>query len=114
MSPTIVQKNGRPILSLGAAGGPTIISQTVMNLVNVLDYGMNIQDALAKPRIHHQWKPNELKIESLPDGVKTELQTRGHKVTEVRSMGAAQIVTRTDQGFAAASDPRVGGKAAVW
>jgi gamma-glutamyltranspeptidase / glutathione hydrolase len=114
MSPTIVLKAGRPMLSLGAAGGPTIISQTVVNLVNILDYGMSIEEALAKPRIHHQWKPDELRVENVGDETIAVLKAKGHDVKQVQSMGAAQIVIRTVDGFSAAADPRVVGKASVW
>lgn len=114
MSPTIVFQDGKPFLSLGAAGGPTIISQTVVNLINILDYGMNIEQALAKPRIHQQWKPDELKLEHVPTEVRTALEKKGHAVREVNSMGAAQIVIRTKDGFSAAADPRVNGKGAAW
>ena len=114
MSPTIVLRNGKPVLSLGAAGGPTIISQTVINLINVIDHGMSIHDALAFPRIHHQWKPNELKVESLPANGIEELERKGHTVKVVKGAGAAQIVFQSDQGFEAAHDPRLEGKAAGW
>ena len=114
MSPTLVFQNGRPILSLGAAGGPTIISQTVINLINLIDYGMTIDQALARPRIHHQWKPDELKIEAVPEEVSAELTRRGHHVTIVSSAGAAQIVAHKNGRFEAAHDPRLEGKAAAW
>jgi gamma-glutamyltranspeptidase/glutathione hydrolase len=114
MSPTIVLRGGRAILSLGAAGGPTIISQTVVNLVDLLDYGMDLEEALAKPRIHQQWKPDELKVEAIPADIQEALQKKGHHVRTVNSMGAAQIVIRNEHGFSAAADPRVHGKAAAW
>jgi len=114
MSPTIVLKSGQPILSLGAAGGPTIISQTVVNLANILEYGMGLEEALAAPRVHHQWKPDELVIEQIPDVLREKLEKKGHKVRISPAMGAAQIVQRTEAGFTAASDPRVAGKAAGW
>jgi gamma-glutamyltranspeptidase / glutathione hydrolase len=114
MSPTIVLKNGKPVLSLGAAGGPTIISQTVVNLINIIDYGMPINKALASPRIHHQWRPDELKVEPLPTEILKALEEKGHHVRTVQSAGAAQIVGRTEAGFEAAHDPRLEGKAAGW
>ncbi|MGN6386694.1 MAG: gamma-glutamyltransferase [Verrucomicrobiota bacterium] len=114
MSPTIVQIQGRPILSLGAAGGPTIISQTLLNLINILDYNMNIHQALKTPRFHHQWKPDELKIEPIPKEVIDELERRGHKLITERSMGAAQIVSQQDGKFEAAHDPRLEGKAVAF
>jgi gamma-glutamyltranspeptidase / glutathione hydrolase len=114
MSPTIVLRNGRPVLSLGAAGGPTIISQTVINLINIIDHGMTIDEALGAPRIHHQWKPAELRVEALPGKTISDLEKRGHKVEVVRSAGAAQIVRQNENRFEAAHDPRLEGKAAGW
>ena len=63
MSPTLVMKDGRPVLSIGAAGGPTIITQTLLALVNWMDFQMPIEKALAQPRFHHQWTPDELRLE---------------------------------------------------
>lgn len=114
MSPTIVMKGGKPMLSLGAAGGPTIISQTAINLINLIDYEMSVSKALEGPRVHHQWKPDELRVEALPAHVLEDLRTRGHKVSEVREAGAAQIVSQDTNGFTAAHDPRLRGKAATW
>lgn len=115
MSPTIVRKNGQPILSLGAAGGPTIISQTVVNLIQIIDYGKTINEALQAPRLHHQWKPDQLRVErSLPESTRSALTALGHKITVVDSAGAAQIVSQSTNGFSAAHDPRLKGKATVW
>jgi len=115
MSPTLVLKDGKPVMSVGAAGGPTIISQAVLAIINFIDFGMPIEQALAQPRFHHQWRPDELKIErGVGEGVLAELRRRGHRVVEVNSIGAAQGM---DLGQAkgrleAASDPRLEGKAA--
>src|SRR5262249_44425403 len=81
MSPTIVLKDGRPVLSVGAAGGPTIISQTVLTIVCMVDFGMNVGTALEQPRFHHQWKPDELLVEKrISEDVVAELQRRGHHI----------------------------------
>ncbi len=112
MSPTIVLKAGKPILSLGAAGGPTIISQTVLNLVGILDLGLPLDEALAQPRIHHQWLPNELRIEkALPAEIQTALKKRGHPLDEQTTVGASQVVGIGPDGksFLGASEPRAGG-----
>jgi gamma-glutamyltranspeptidase/glutathione hydrolase len=114
MSPTIVLRRGRAILSLGAAGGPTIISQTVVNLINILDYGMDIEQALAKPRIHQQWKPDELKLETIPADVQEALQKKGQNVRTVNSMGAAQIVHSHRQRLLRRRRTPSPWKAAVW
>ena len=117
MSPTIVLKDGRPILSVGAAGGPTIISQTVLAIINTIDFGMSPESALAQPRFHHQWKPDELLVEKrIGEKVLRELEERGHKLKVVDSLGAAQAVgvNPNGPGFVGAHDPRVEGRAAGW
>ena len=91
MSPTVVLRNGEPILAVGAAGGPTIISQTLLSILGVVDFGFGPAEALARPRLHHQWLPDELVVEQSWDGAVVEsLRRRGHKVRTVRGLGAAQ------------------------
>ena len=117
MTPTIVLRDGQPLIALGAAGGPKIISQMVLELVWQLDFGMSPEEALARPRIHHQWFPNELMVEkSLPTRLQVGLARRGHKLKPMPSMGVSQIVARSPdgEGFAGAADPRAGGNAAGW
>lgn len=113
MSPTIVLKDGKPILAVGAAGGPTIISQTLLAIIRTIDFGMAPKAALAASRFHHQWQPDELRVEnSLPSAVVVELEKRGHKVGRVGTMGVSQVVSRSvNGGFDGASDPRVEGLA---
>ena len=114
MSPTIVLKDGRPVLSVGAAGGPTIISQTVLAVVGVIDFGLSPAEALAQPRFHHQWRPDELRVErAVPEQVRRELAKRGHNVMVVESMGAAQAIGRgrDEKRLVGAHDPRVEGRA---
>ena len=113
MSPTIVLKDGKPVLSVGAAGGPTIISQTLLAIINVIDFSMSIEAALNQPRFHHQWRPDELRIEKrVPPEVRQKLEKLGHKINVVDSMGAAQAVGVEDGKLAGAADPRGEGKAA--
>ena len=115
MAPTIVLRDGRPILALGAAGGPTIISQTVINLVGVLDLGLPLDAALAQPRFHHQWRPNELRIEQTwPDAIRAQLASFGHALKVVPPMGASNAVGFFDGKFVGASEPRVPGEALAW
>jgi gamma-glutamyltranspeptidase/glutathione hydrolase len=114
MSPTLVLKNGQPIVALGAAGGPKIISQVVLELVCLLDLGMSPEQALVQPRLHHQWSPNQLMIEkTLPRGVQDGLAHRGHQLKKLPPMGVSQIVARSSDGkaFVGAADPRAGGNA---
>ena len=117
MCPTIVLKDGKPIFSVGAAGGPTIISQTVLAILNTIDFGMEPAAALAQPRFHHQWKPDELIVEKrIREDVLRELEKRGHTLKRIDSLGTAQAVAvgPSGQGFVGAHDPRVEGKAAGW
>ena len=113
MSPTLVLKNGEPILSLGAAGGPTIITQTVLNLIGVLDLGLPLDEALAQARYHQQWRPDELRVEKRMAGeIKAALRAKGHRLNEVDGIGASNIVGRAGADLVGASEPRVMGLAA--
>jgi gamma-glutamyltranspeptidase/glutathione hydrolase len=115
MSPTIVLAGGQPIAALGAAGGPMIITATVQNLVNLLDLGLPPAAALASPRVHQQWLPDELLVEpELPADVRAGLKRRGHRVKTDPGLGVAQVVTRTPdrKAFTGAADPRGAGTAA--
>jgi gamma-glutamyltranspeptidase/glutathione hydrolase len=117
MSPTIVIKQGEPIMSLGAAGGPTIISQTLLNIVNFLDFGIDINTVIAMPRFHQQWSPDELRVEqSMDPALMAALEKRGHKLKKLDSMGVSQAVVKSPDGksFIGAADPRAVGKAEGW
>jgi gamma-glutamyltranspeptidase/glutathione hydrolase len=117
MSPTIVLKDDQPILALGAAGGPTIISQVVLALVNMLDLGQPPEVAIAQPRFHHQWSPDELAVEkAMASGLQSALEERGHQLKVKSIIGVTQIVGRTRDGkeFVGVADPRVSGRAAGW
>ena len=109
MSPTVVVHDGKPVMTLGAAGGPTIITQVVQALVNVIDLEMSPAQALAAERIHHQWQPDMLFIEnSLPGQQRSALRKLGHRLFPRGFAGATQlIVSDGKDGFEAASEPRV-------
>jgi len=112
MSPTVVLDQGQPILTLGAAGGPTIISQVVLALVYHLDLGMDLPEALSAPRIHHQWRPDELVVESsLDPGVVAALEDLGHRVKRTRSIGITQAIGKPldAERLIGVHDPRVPG-----
>lgn len=118
MSPTVVLKDGKPVLSLGAAGGPTIISQTLLAIIHYVDFNRGPSEALAQPRFHHQWSPDELRIEKkFPASVRRELERRGHRLKELSSIGACQMIAfdAANKTFDGAADPRVSeGSAAGW
>lgn len=114
MSPTLVLREGRVIMAVGAAGGPTIISQTVQAIVNRIDLKLDVDDSLAAPRLHHQWSPDVLRVEKAFDpAVVGSLKALGHEVTETGAIGATQAITHdgTRGLFRPAHDPRVPGGA---
>jgi gamma-glutamyltranspeptidase/glutathione hydrolase len=84
MSPTIVLRDGKVVLAVGAPGGPTIISTVLQVISNVIDFGMNLKEAVDAPRIHHQWLPDEIMVERLaldPD-TRAALEKLGHHLAE--------------------------------
>ncbi|MEZ5932648.1 MAG: gamma-glutamyltransferase [Alphaproteobacteria bacterium] len=110
MSPTLVLKEGKPFLVTGSPGGSRIITTTLQVIMNVIDHGMNIAEATQAPRIHHQWLPDELRIEEgiSPDTIAL-LEQRGHNVVVKDAMGSTQSIMVTDGGLYGASDPRRAG-----
>ena len=115
MSPTLITKGGKIVLAVGASGGPTIITGTLQTLLNVLVFGLEINDAVSRSRIHHQWFPPLLFIESdLPADVVQALQKRGYKTRVWKvPFTAVQAAQRTKIGLTGASDPRKHGQTAV-
>ncbi len=108
MSPTLVFKNGSPVMTLGAAGGPTIISQVVLTLLFTLNDGMSAQDAMKQPRIHQQWNPNLLFVEAaMPDNVQQTLKQKGHDLKIWQTMGASQAIQLIDGKLVPTAEPRV-------
>jgi gamma-glutamyltranspeptidase/glutathione hydrolase len=103
-----VFQDGEPWFATGSPGGSRIISTVLQMVVNVIDHSMNIADAAARPRIHHQWYPDELEIE-VGAGVDTirQLEERGHTV-EIRGsvFTSLQTTAYRDELFRGASDPR--------
>ncbi len=93
MTPTIVLRDGKFYFAAGSPGGPTIINTVLQVIVNVLDFKMNLQQAVDWPRIHHQWLPDELRLEQgfSPDTI-VLLKSRGHKVKLVSSQGEVAAI----------------------
>ena len=117
MSPTIVLKDGQPVLTVGAAGGPKIITQVLWALIDTIDFDMTPGQIMCQPRIHHQWSPDYLRVEStLPAKIRNGLHEFGHKlfIAESNEVGVCQmIVFDPETGrFTGAHDARVPGKAA--
>jgi gamma-glutamyltranspeptidase / glutathione hydrolase len=110
MSPTIVLADGAPFLITGTPGGPRIITTTLQIIMNVIDHGMNIAEATYAPRVHHQWLPDELRIEEglSPDTIRL-LEQKGHDVVVSDAMGSTQSIMVTPGGLFGSSDPRTPG-----
>ena len=113
MSPTIVLKDGKPFMTVGAAGGPTIITQVLLAISNVIDLGDDLGTALARPRFHHQWKPDTLTIEkTFSPSVLDALKKLGHPLKVVDPVGACNAIMQLPDGtFIGVSEPRVVGEA---
>jgi gamma-glutamyltranspeptidase/glutathione hydrolase len=116
MSPTIVLREGEPILTVGAAGGPKIITQVVLAIVRCLDYQLPLESALSQPRLHHQWRPNVLMVErGTPAGDIEQLMQLGHTLRFLPTAGVSQAAQRGAAGqLIGAHDPRVPGQATHW
>jgi gamma-glutamyltranspeptidase/glutathione hydrolase len=110
MTPTIVIGKDGVELVTGAAGGPRIVSATLQVLLNVLVFGLDAQQAVASPRIHHQWDPDALLYEpALPAATAHALEGKGHRCQVAPSLGKANAIVRNRAGLHAAADPRSGG-----
>ncbi|RMF73056.1 MAG: gamma-glutamyltransferase, partial [Planctomycetota bacterium] len=111
MSPTIVLRDGRPVLALGASGGPRIITSTLQVMLGVLA-GDSLETAIAAVRLHHQWLPDEVYFDREPPNELVEsLRAAGNSISSQRRTGIVQAIQITDSGaFIGASDPRKGGR----
>ncbi len=107
MSPTIVKKDGKNFLVTGSPGGSRIITTTLQVIMNVIDHGLNIKSAVSAPRVHHQWLPDEIRIEEgiSPDTINM-LEEMGHTVKQKSSMGAIQSIMIKDGIMYGGADPR--------
>lgn len=114
MSPTIVMKDGKPFIVTGSPGGSRIINITLQIIMNVIDHDLNIAEASAAPRVHHQWQPDYLWVErSLNADTIGLLKAKGHEVKVQDSIGSTQSIVIRDNGIMGASDPRRAGSEAV-
>jgi gamma-glutamyltranspeptidase/glutathione hydrolase len=113
MTPTIVLQDGMPRLVLGTPGGSRIITTVLQVILNVLDYGMDVQEAVDAPCFHHQWQPDTIRLERLgfPADVVTALTAMGHATTVNADMGDVHAIMIDDSGLRlGASDPRMDGR----
>jgi gamma-glutamyltranspeptidase/glutathione hydrolase len=114
MAPTIVLKDGKPVLVTGSPGGSRIISTVLQVIVNVLDYDMDIAAAVAAPRLHHQWLPDEVRIERGFAGESlAALKAMGHVIVEPMGYSSANSIAVTPNALLGAPDPRTRGATAA-
>jgi gamma-glutamyltranspeptidase/glutathione hydrolase len=107
MSPTIILQNGRPELVVGAAGGPRIISATLQTILNVIDFHMPVGAAVEAPRIHHQWLPERLNVETkIGEEARKGLAQRGHTLRQQTELGVVQAITWQDSTMSGVADSR--------
>ncbi len=119
MTPTIVLKDGEPFLVTGSPGGSTIITTTLQVILNVIDHGMNLSDAVASPRFHHQWRPDRVIHEetAFTTQTKNELLQMGHRNVNIHpgyyggGIGDANSAMKLPDGYVGVSDPRNAGGA---
>lgn len=112
MTPTIVMHDGKPFLALGSPGSQTIINTVLEVMVNVIDWKMNVQDAVNWPRFHHAWMPDVLQMEPgySPDTIAL-LEKWGYKVRAGQRQGDCDAILFSDGWLEGAADPRTGGLA---
>nr|WP_243883753.1 gamma-glutamyltransferase [Shewanella algae] len=114
MSPTMIMKDGQPFLVTGSPGGARIITTVLQIIMNVIDHDLNIAEASFAPRMHHQWLPDEIRVErSLNGDTIALLEAMGHQVKVKSSMGSTQSIMVTEEGKFGASDPRRAGSEAA-
>ena len=107
MAPTIVSRDGRVVLVTGTPGGSRIITTVLQVILNVVDHRMNIAEAVAAPRIHHQWLPDRVFTERglSPDTIRL-LEAKGHRMVATATSGSANSILVTPEGITGAADPR--------
>jgi gamma-glutamyltranspeptidase/glutathione hydrolase len=88
MSPSIVARDGKLVAVIGSPGGRTIINTTLQLILNLVEFGMDIQEAVAAPRIHHQWLPDRIRVES--DGILAEVHSQLEQMGHIVQVGGRQ------------------------
>ena len=117
MTPTIVAQDGKPVMAIGSPGGKTIINTTMQVILNVVDHGMNIAEAIEEGRIHHQWLPDRTSFEEgrFSGDTMRLYEAKGHETYSRGSQGAAMGIWIDHEAgvYQGASDSRRGDGAAV-
>jgi gamma-glutamyltranspeptidase / glutathione hydrolase len=108
MTPTIVLENGKPFLVVGTPGGTTIPTSVFQTIINIIDFKMSTEDAVNKPKFHHQWLPDQIDVEKIfPAETKITLQKMGYKIVERSPIGRTEVIrVLADGSFEAVADDR--------
>jgi len=114
MTPAIVLKEGKPFLVTGSPGGSRIITAVLQVIVNVIDFHMNVAEAVSWPRLHQQWQPESVFVEpGFDPAMLAALAARGHKIELTRPATSANSIAVTPDGIVGAADPRTRGALAA-
>lgn len=114
MTPSILEKDGKLFMVVGTPGGSTIITSVFQAILNVVDFGMTMQEAVAAPRFHHQWLPDQIDYEpnAISENVRETLKQKGYTLKERKPYGRVEgILVNTDGTYQAGADPRGDDKA---
>lgn len=116
MAPTIVLKDNKPFLVVGTPGGTTIPTSVFQTLVNIIDFQMTTEEAVNKPKFHHQWFPDTIYIEQdFPIGTRQQLEKKGYRLEMRGHIGRTEVIRVLPDGkFEAVADNRGGDDAAGW
>ena len=116
MTPTIVLKDGMPYLVIGTPGGTTIPTSVFQTIVNIIEFNMSTEDAVWKPKFHHQWLPDSVYLEKgFPDNTKTALQGMGYKIENRNGIGRTEVIkVLPNKKFEAIADNRGDDSAEGW
>ena len=107
MTPTIVLKNNKPYLVVGTPGGTTITTSVFQTLVDILEFNMSAEDAVNKPKFHHQWLPDEIFVEKdFPMSVREELEKMGYKISQREAIGRTEVIQIINGKIIAVGDKR--------
>ncbi|HWJ27974.1 MAG TPA: gamma-glutamyltransferase, partial [Flavisolibacter sp.] len=108
MAPTLVLQNGKPFLVVGTPGGTTIPTSVFQTIVDIIDFHMSTDDAVNKPKFHHQWLPDQIDVEkTFPEDVRKALEKMGYKIVERNSIGRTEVIkVRPDGTFEVVADGR--------
>ncbi len=115
MAPTLVERDGKVVLVLGSPGGSRIITTVLETIMNIIDYGMAAQEAVERPRLHHQGQPEDVYFErsGLSPEIVTQVTAMGYKLVEQRPWGAVELIEIANGRLRGASDSRLPAGAAA-